>query len=113
MRFLVIGVFALLGACASTPDVSPDLASARTAIQAAERANAGNFSPEVMSSARERLERAQAAQSDGDAVEAAKLASEATVQAEYALAQAELMRQERARNALEETVQILEQETGQ
>lgn len=57
-RWPLLGVFGLLGACASTPPVQ-EMSDARQAIAAAVDAEAGRHAPETLDEARRYLETAQ------------------------------------------------------
>jgi hypothetical protein len=71
-------------ACAAAPMPSDKLAVARTAVERAERAQAGQFAQVELSSARSKLAAAQAAADKHDADVAARMADQAEVDAQLA-----------------------------
>jgi Domain of unknown function (DUF4398) len=84
--YLAMGLLALLAAaCTSSgaPDAMTDISSAELAIEAAEGAEAAQYSPTYLQEARDTLEQARALQSS-DPEQASQLAQEARSTAELA-----------------------------
>lgn len=77
-----------LGACATTPPPTQELAAARSAIEAATVAGAARTSSVELTQAREKLNAAELAARDGRVVQARHLAQEAQVDAQLAQAKA-------------------------
>lgn len=99
MALLIIG-FSVVAACASREPVpDADLATARNAIEQAERGGAPEFAPSELDSARAKLQRAEQAVRDDDHRLAAQLAAEAEIDARLARRTAEAERAEEAAEA--------------
>ncbi|WP_425260910.1 DUF4398 domain-containing protein [Rubrivivax sp. RP6-9] len=104
------GAVALLGACASTPPPSSELAVSTAAVAHAAGAGAPEGAPAEMRSARDKLARAQAASSSGDHDLARRLALEATAEAQLAEALTEAVRARKAVAELNEADRVLREE---
>jgi len=86
------GALVLLGACASTPAPTRSLDAARTAVTNAEKADAGRFAAAELGEARQKLALADAASAEKttkSALVAERLAEQAKVEAELAMARTE------------------------
>lgn len=86
IRFLLLAVvlaFAL-GACASLPPPTAELADARQSILRAEGADADQYAAQDIATARAALARAQAAMADGRETDARRLALAASADADLA-----------------------------
>lgn len=75
-----------LCSCASLPPPTGELASARQAVTRAEDADADQYAPQELGTARTELSQAQAAMSGGDQDEARRLALSAAADADLAYA---------------------------
>lgn len=99
----------LLAACASTPPPSEELAVGRAAVERATGPAAAD-APITLASAREKLDRANAAYTSKDYDLARQLADEATADATLAEAQARSVRSERALTEVREGIRQLRDE---
>jgi hypothetical protein len=83
---LAVGLLAI-GACASAPPApAPSLQAARTAIETAEKADAGRYAAVELGEARKRLASAEASVGEEKMFLAHRLAQESRAQAELAFA---------------------------
>ncbi len=101
-----------LAACASGPIPSEKIAVASQSVQRAEQAGATEFAPVEMATARDKLQRAQKAAADHDALPAERLAEQANVDAQLAEATAQEHRSHKAEMELEASLQALRQEAS-
>lgn len=81
---ILIGL--VMAGCATIPPDPALLNNARTAITQAEDAGANEYAPLELRFARERLEQAERSMTDGDAEQIRRLADEAEIEAQLALA---------------------------
>lgn len=117
-RFLLLAaVLALLGACASLPPPTGELAAAQQAVTRAEGADADQYAAQDIGAARAALAQAQAEMARGREDDARRLAMAAAADADLAyarsreaLASAELTQR---RNEIAELRQRLQAEDGQ
>ena len=110
-----IGVAAFAFSCASTPPPPGEIADAEEAIAQARARDAGTHAPEALHKAEEKLADARsAAREDGDEEEnrtkARRLAEEAKVDAQLALAESERAQTQRDVDELARTIDALERE---
>lgn len=111
-------LFALVAACATTPPDPSLLDNARNAIAQAEEANAGEYAPIELRYAHERLDAAARALENERPDDARRLAEQAEIEAQLALARtraalarAELQRkQEDLEQVREDLVEVFGQE---
>lgn len=103
VRLLAMVTLLTLAACATTPPDPRLLENAETALLQAEQAGAAEYAPLELRFARERLEAARAQMQAGRAAETRRLADEAEIEAQLALARtgaaqtrAELAQRQRA-----------------
>jgi hypothetical protein len=99
----------LLSACASTPPPSEELAVGRAAVDRATTAAAAD-APVAVSSARDKLDRANQAYANKDYVLARQLAEQAEADATLAEAQARTARSDRALVEVREGIRQLREE---
>jgi hypothetical protein len=99
-----------LAACASTPPPTDQLAVSRAAVDAAQRAGAGELAAVDLAQARAKLERAQYAMNTNNYVEARRLADEAAVDAELAQARAATSRAHAAAAQVDQSIRALREE---
>ena len=96
-----------LAACASVPNPTGEMATARAAVDSARRAGAGQLAAAEMNDAQTQLTRAERAQA-GKAYEDARRAAElARVSAEIAEERTRLAKARQARSELEQTLRAL------
>ena len=108
--FLVAAPLAL-ASCASQPPVpSEQLAVSKTAVEQAQRAQAGDYAPIELKQAQDKLNLAQAAVQKEDYVTAGRLAKQAEVDARLAETKAHSARAQNAVAALNESIRALRQE---
>ena len=111
---------ALLGGAALTaltactnPEKAPattDVAVSRNALENAAGAGAGELAPAEMSSAREKMARANRAMADKDYVLARELANQAQADAKLAQSKANSAKATSAANALQDDLRVLREE---
>lgn len=99
-----------LGACGSVPKPTAEMASARTTMDSARQAGAGEVAPLALDRARLQLEQAEQASADGDNEKARRLAELAAVNAELARVEAEQARTESAAAELQAGIATLKKE---
>jgi hypothetical protein len=99
-----------LGACASQPLPTDQLALAEQAIRDAERAGAVEAAPVEMRNAREKLAAAQRAAGEREVVTTTRLAEQAQVDAQLAEATARAAKSSRAVTELEDSLRALQRE---
>jgi DNA repair ATPase RecN len=102
-----------LGACASSPIPNEKIAVARASVQRAEQSGAQDLAPVELSTARDKLQRAEKAAADHDAQPATMLAEQANVDAELAEATAQQHRSHKAETELEASLQALREQANQ
>lgn len=101
----------LLGACASQPMPTDQLALAEQAVRDAERAGAVELAPVEMRNARDKLGAAQRAVDAKEAQTSTQLAEQAQVDAQLAEATARAQKAGRAVSELEDSLRALQRET--
>lgn len=101
----------LLAGCSSAPPKEA-LSQAEIAIQEAERSGTAQYEPELLGSARTKLERANKKVDDDENEEARRLAEEATAEASLAAAKAEAAKEAQQAEAMKKTIEALKQETS-
>lgn len=102
----------VLAACASSPIPNEKIAVARASVQRAEQSGAPELAPVELSTARDKLQRAEKAAADHDAEPATMLAEQANVDAELAEATAQEHRSHKAEMELEASLEALRQEAN-
>ena len=109
---LALGVVALivLGACASTPPPTAELAVTTAALAHAAGAGANEAAPADMNSAREKLARANKAMLDKDYTMALTLSQQAQADARLAESKADAARAQKAADAVQADSQALREE---
>jgi Domain of unknown function (DUF4398) len=100
-----------LAACVSTPPPNEKIAVARVSVQRAEQSGAQDFAPVELSTARDKLQRAERAADSHDAQPATLLAEQANVDAQLAEATAQQHRSHEAAKQLDASLQALRQES--
>ena len=112
MTMTTIALASLLAAgCASGPDiVDTGIARAEATIENASGTGAAEFASTELESAREKLVQAKLAEEQGDEERAARLAEEAEVDAQVAMARAELAEAEEAVREVREGTETLRRE---
>jgi hypothetical protein len=104
-------VSAILMGCASTPAATDNIARARTLVDQAARGSAQRCAAADLGRARDGLQKAAAADREGEPELAARLADEAAADAELALARAESAEAARAAEEVQRSVEVLRRET--
>lgn len=109
---LAVGVFAVivLAACASMPPPTSELAVSTAAVAHAAGAGANEAAPNDMSTAREKLARANKAMIDKDYPMALKLSQQAQADARLAESKADAARAQKAADAVQADNQALREE---
>ena len=102
-----------LAACATSPIPNEKIAVARASVQHAEQSGAQEFAPVELSTARDKLQRAEKAASDHDAEPATMLAEQANVDAELAEATAQEHRSQKAESELQASLRALREQANQ
>jgi septal ring factor EnvC (AmiA/AmiB activator) len=102
---------ALLAACAATPPPNERLAVAKASVQRAEQSGAQDLAPVELSTARDKLQRAERAAADHESQPANLLAEQANVDAQLAEATAQEHRSHTAVVQLDASLQALRQES--
>jgi len=100
-----------LTACGSAPPREA-LSQAQIAVQDAERAGASQYEPQLLSSARSKLDRAHRAVDDDENDDARRMAEEAYAEAALANAKAEAAKQARQTEEMKKAIEALKQETS-
>jgi Domain of unknown function (DUF4398) len=98
--------------CASTPVPNEKIAVAKASVERAEQAGAVEYAPVEMQAARDKLTRAERANSDHDRVPAADLADQANADARLAEATAQEHKSHKAATELDASLQSLRQESN-
>ena len=99
-----------LAGCAAEPPKEA-LVKAETAVQNADRQGAGQYEPELLSSARNKLSNAQKEVEQEDMLKARRLAEEAQAEAVLAAAKADAAKQAQETSEMKNTIEALKQET--
>ncbi len=109
---LVVALAALsLAACASMPEAPlQELQAAELAITSAEQAGVADYSAPQLNQAREKLASARTAVQQEDMVLAARLADESKVEADLALASAEMQKAKAVNDDMQDSIDTLKQE---
>jgi hypothetical protein len=101
----------LLVGCASEPPKEL-LSQAEVAIQDAERSGAAQYEPALLSSARTKLDQAHREVDDDENEKGARLAEEATAEANLANAKAKAIKQANEADEMKKAIEALKQETS-
>jgi uncharacterized protein DUF4398 len=102
----------LIGGCASTPPPTAELASAHALVAQAEQSDASRYDSADLAMAQEKLRQADVNAKD-DAPVATRLAQEASVDAQLALARTRANKEQDALTQVNATLQALQSETAQ
>ena len=102
----------VLGACATTPPPTEQIAVSKAAVARAAGAGAAESAPVDLGTARDKLERAQAAMVAKDNDRALMLARDAQLDAQVAEAKARASRAQKAANEVQESSRVLREEMG-
>jgi hypothetical protein len=100
-----------LAACASTPIPNDKIAVAQASVQRAEQSGAPELAPVELATARDKLNRAQAAAANRDGQPASMFAEQANVDAQLAEATANQQRAHKAAMEFDSSMQALRQES--
>jgi hypothetical protein len=100
-----------LAACASNPAADEKIAVAKASLQRAEGSGAPEFAPVELASARDKLARAEKANTDRNLQPATLLAEQANIDAELAEASAQQQRSHKAAMEFDTSMQTLRQES--
>jgi hypothetical protein len=100
-----------LAACASNPAADEKIAVAKASVQRAEGSGAPEFAPVELATARDKLARAEKANSARDIQPASNLADQANVDAQLAEATAQEHRSRKAAEEFDVSLQTLRQES--
>ncbi len=100
-----------LTACASAPPKEA-LSKAEAAIADADRAEAAKYEPELLSSARTKLDRAKKDVANEENEDARRMADEARAEAVLAGAKTEALKQDKQVNEMQKAIEALKQETS-
>jgi hypothetical protein len=106
---LTVATIAALAGCASTPPPNDKIAVAQAAVSRAEQNGAPEYAPVELSTARDKLARAQAAQADHKYLPASELAEQANIDAQLAEATADEQKSEKAGAQFDASLQALRQ----
>jgi hypothetical protein len=101
----------VLAACVSNPVADEKIAVAKASLQRAEGSGAPEFAPVQLASARDKLARAEKANTDRDLRPATMLAEQATIDAQLAEATAQQQRSHKAAVEYDASMQALRQES--
>jgi Domain of unknown function (DUF4398) len=101
----------VLAACASNPAADEKIAVAKASLQRAEGSGAPEFAPVEMAAARDKLARAEKANTDRNLQPAILLADQANVDAQLAEATAQQQRSAKAATEFDASMQALRQES--
>ena len=101
----------VLSACASSPVADEKIAVAKASLQRAEGSGAPEFAPVELAAARDKLTRAEKANTDRNLEPAANLADQANVDAQLAEATAQEQRSHKAAMEFDASLRTLRQET--
>jgi hypothetical protein len=101
----------VLAACASNPAADEKIAVAKASVQRAEGSGAPEYAPVELASARDKLARAEKANTDRNLQPAIVLAEQANVDAQLAEATAQQQRSSKAATEFDTSMQALRQES--
>ena len=101
----------VLSACASSPVADEKIAVAKASLQRAEGSGAPEFAPVELAAARDKLTRAEKANTDRNLEPAVNLADQANVDAQLAEATAQEQRSHKAAMEFDTSLRTLRQET--
>lgn len=104
---IAIASIAAFAGCASTPPPNDKIAVAQAALSRAEQNGAPEYAPVELSTARDKLARAQAAQADHKFMPATELAEQANIDARLAEATADEQKSEKAGAQFDASMQAL------
>jgi len=104
---IAAATIAVCTGCASTPVPNDQIAVAQAALSRAEQNGAPEFAPVELSTARDKLARAEAAQADHKFLPATQLAQQANIDAQLAEATADEARSEKAGAEFDASMQAL------
>ena len=96
-----------VGACASVPNPTGEMATARAAVENARRSGAGQLAEAEMAEAQDRLTFAERAHAGKDYQAARRAAEQARASAELAEEKARLAKAKQARSELDDTLKAL------
>jgi lipoprotein-anchoring transpeptidase ErfK/SrfK len=100
-----------LAACASSPIPNEKIAVAQASVARAEQSGAPEYAPVELSTARDKLQRAQKAAADNEAQPATMLAEQADVDAQLAEATAQEHKSQKAATELDASLHALSVES--
>jgi hypothetical protein len=103
----VVAAMATFAGCASTPPPNDKIAVAQASLSRAEQNGAPEYAPVQLSTARDKLARAQAAQADHKYGPASELAEQANIDAQLAEATADEQKSEKAGAQFDASMQAL------
>ena len=109
--FASLAVSSALVACASVPNPTSEMATARAAVDSARRAGAGELAPTEMGNAQTSLTRAERAQAAEEYQTARRAAEQAQATAQLAEERARLARTNQAKSELDSTLKALRSDT--
>jgi len=104
-------IVAALAACASNPVADEKIAVAKASVQRAEGSGAPELAPVELASARDKLARAEQANTARDLLPATQFAEQANVDAELAEATAQEQRSHKAAMEFDTSMETLRQES--
>jgi hypothetical protein len=107
---VLAGAAMWLSACASNPVADEKIAVAKTSVQRAEQAGAPQAAPVEISTARDKLARAEKANADHNLKPAVELAEQANIDAQVAEATAQQERSHKAAAEFDASMRALRQE---
>jgi hypothetical protein len=110
---IVLAAVAGFAGCASTPVPNDKIAVAQAALSRAEQNGAPQYAPVELSTARDKLARAEAAQADHKYLPASQLAEQANIDAQLAEATADEQKSEKAGAQFDASMQALRRSTLQ
>lgn len=111
-RGLAVALLGTLAACAGTPPPTDAISAADLALQQAETAQAATYAPGDLLRARNKLNEAKAQAEAENNAQARRLAEQATVDAQLAIAKSRAAVAETAAKAAQESVSALRQQTA-
>jgi len=100
-----------LSACAANPVADEKIAVAKVSLQRAEQAGAPQAAPLELAAARDKLSRAEKANTDHNLKPATELAEEANIDAQVAEATAQQQRSRKAATDFDASIEALRQES--
>jgi hypothetical protein len=104
---IAIASIAAFAGCASTPPANDKIAVAQASLSRAEQNGAPEYAPVELSTARDKLARAQALQADHKYIPATQLAEQANIDARLAEATADEQKSEKAGAQFDASMQAL------